>query len=295
MCSPEVLARVNSAIRRGGGTRIDRRRLLGASGAMAATGMLTPVLARAQDATPVTDAATPVATGATISFTSVASLSYSNSPTTPLWPGSPVFEAETVVTIENDGFYANVLTFHEHTGTHIDAPAHFFADGAMAGDIAPASLVAPLAVIDVTAQTEADVDYALTVDDILDWESEYGPLPEGAIVAMYSGWGARFEDAEAFVNQDANGVMHYPGFSPDASAFLVAERVINGIASDTLSQDPGNSTDFGTHINILGAGLYGIEGIANLDTVPASGAWVTVGAPNHVSASGGPARILALY
>jgi kynurenine formamidase len=293
MCSPEVLAKVNAAIRRGG--KVDRRRFLAASGALAATGALTPVLARAQDATPVAEAATPVATGATISFSNVASLSYSNSPATPLWPGSPIFEAETVVTIENDGFYANVITYHEHTGTHMDSPAHFFADGLTADLLSPASLVAPLAVIDITAQAEADVDYALTVDDILAWESEYGPLPAGALVAMYSGWGARFDDAEAFVNQDAEGVMHYPGFSPDASAFLVAERTINGIASDTLSQDPGNSTDFGTHINILGAGLYGIEGMANLDTIPASGAWVTVGAPNHVNASGGPARILALY
>jgi kynurenine formamidase len=293
MCSPEVLAKVNAAIRRGGG--VDRRRFLAASGALAATGALAPVLARAQDATPIAEAATPVSTGATISFSNVASLSYSNSPATPLWPGSPIFEAETVVTIENDGFYANVLTFHEHTGTHMDAPAHFFTDGATADLIAPASLVAPLAVIDITAKAEADVDYALTVDDILAWESEYGPLPAGALVAMYSGWGTRFDDAEAFVNQDAEGVMHYPGFSPDASAFLVAERTINGIASDTLSQDPGNSTDFGTHINILGAGLYGIEGMANLDAIPASGAWVTVGAPNHVNASGGPARILALY
>jgi kynurenine formamidase len=275
--------------------KVDRRRLLAASGTMAAAGAFAPVFARAQDATPVAEAATPVATGATISFSNVASLSYSNSPVTPVWPGNPSFESETVVTIENDGFYANVLTFHEHTGTHLDAPGHFFTDGATADLIAPASLVAPLAIIDVTAQTDADVDYALTVDDILAWEAEYGPLPDGVIVAMYSGWGARFDDAEAFVNQDAEGVMHYPGFSPDVSAFLVAERSIHGIASDTLSQDPGNSTDFGTHINILGAGLYGIEGIANLDTVPASGAWVTVGATNHVNASGGPARILALY
>lgn len=275
--------------------KVNRRRLLTASGAMAATGAFAPVLARAQDATPVEEAATPIANGASISFTSVASLSHSNSPTTPVWPGNPAFEMETVVTIENDGFYANVLAYHEHTGTHMDAPAHFVVDGATVDLVSPASLVAPLAIIDVTAQAQADVDYGLTVDDILAWEAEYGALPAGAIVAMHSGWAARIDDAEAFVNLDAGGVMHYPGFSPDASAFLVAERSINGIASDTLSQDPGNSTDFGTHINILGAGLYGIEGIANLDSLPARGAWVTVGAPNHANGSGGPARILALY
>lgn len=287
MCSPEVMYRVHSALRRGGNRSLNRRHLLGSASAMAGAAAFAPSSLGAQGAT-------PVASPANIAFNQVANLSHSNSPSTPVWPGNPSFEMETVVTVENDGFYANVLTFHEHTGTHMDSPAHFFTDGITADLIAPSSLIAPLAVIDVTAAAESDEDYGLTVDDILSWESEYGPLPDGALVAMNSGWAARIDDAEAFVNIDADGVMHYPGFSPDASAFLVAERNIAGIASDTLSQDPGNSADFGTHINILGAGLYGIEGIANLDMVPATGAWAFVGAPNHEAASGGPTRILAV-
>lgn len=289
MCSPEVMYRVQSALKRGGNRSLNRRHLLGGASALAGAAALTPSFLGAQEATPV------AAVAATISIDNVINLSHSNSPATPVWPGNPSFELETVVTVENDGFYANVLTFHEHTGTHLDSPAHFFVDGITADLIAPSSLVAPLVVIDVTAAAESDVDYGLTVDDILAWEAEYGPLPDGALVAMNSGWAARIDDAEAFVNLDADGVMHYPGFSPDASAFLVAERNIAGIASDTLSQDPGNSTDFGTHINILGAGLYGIEGIANLDTAPATGAYAFVGAPNHEAASGGPTRILAVY
>ncbi len=291
MCDPEVMRHVQSALRRSGQRSFNRRHLLGGAGAIAGTAALNPSFLLAQGATP---AASPVAEAATISFSQVVNLSHPNSPATPVWPGNPTFEMETVVTVENDGFYANVLTFHEHTGTHLDAPAHFVANGATADLIAPSSLIAPLVVIDITAAVDADVDYALAVDDILTWESEYGPLPDGALVAMNSGWSSRFDDAEAFVNLDASGVMHYPGYSPEASAFLVSERNTVGIASDTLSQDPGNSTDFGTHINILSAGLYGIEGIANLGDVPASGAWAFVSAPNHQVASGGPTRILAL-
>jgi kynurenine formamidase len=288
------MSRVHAALRRGGGRSVSRRRFLAGSGAVAAAaaGAFMPIAGLAQGATP---AATPVGEARTIDFTSVASLSYANSPATPVWPGNPSFAMETVVTIEDDGFYGNVLTFHEHTGTHLDSPAHFFTDGATVDLIDPGQLVAPLAVIDVTAHATADEDYGLSVDDILAWEAEYGALPAGAFVAMYSGWGARIADAEAFVNQDAGGVMHYPGFSPDAATFLVEERSITGIGSDTLSQDPGNSTDFGTHIAILGSGRYGIEGVANLETVPASGATVVIGAANHESGSGGPARILALY
>ena len=291
MCSPEVMSKVQSAIRRGGGQKVDRRRLLGSAVAIGGAAALAPNLLGAQSATPV---ATPVGAATTITFATVLNLSHSNSPSIPVWPGNPNFEMETLATVAENGFYANLLTYQEHTGTHLDSPAHWFSDVITADLIAPTSLVAPLVVIDVIAQTEADVDYGLTVDDILAWEAEYGPLPDGAFVAMNSGWGARVDDAEAFVNLDADGVMHFPGFSPDASAFLVAERSIVGIASDTLSQDPGNSGDFGTHVNILGAGLFGIEGIANLDTVPSAGAWAVVGGPNHKHASGGPARILAL-
>jgi len=291
MCSPDVMVKVNSALRRGGQS-VSRRRFLGSAGAVAAAGVLTPLTLRAQSATPI---ATPIMTGGTVTYTTVANLSHALSPTSPVWPGRLKLGMETDTTVADAGFFASILTLHEHVGTHMDAPAHFFEDGLSADLIDPARLVGPLVVLDVTEQAAADEDYAVTPDDIMLWEAAYGPLPDGAFVAMNSGWSDRFSDAEAFVNVDAEGVMHFPGFHPDAATFLVEERNVVGIGVDTLSQDPGNSTDFGTHITILGAGLYGIEGVANLGEVPASGATVIVGGPNHEGASGGLARLLVLY
>jgi kynurenine formamidase len=283
------MARVQSAIRRGGGKPASRRQFLAASGALAA---LAAIPAGAQEASPV---ASPVSATRTITYANVASLSHSLTPDSPVWPGRDPFQVEPNTTVAADGFYGNILRHHEHVGTHLDAPAHFVDGGVTVDGIDPATLVAPLVILDVTVQAAADVDYAVAVDDILAWEAEYGPLPEGAFVAFTSGWSARFTDAEAFVNLDADGVQHYPGFHPDTAAFLVGERNIVGIGSDTLSQDPGNSTDFGTHVTILGAGLYGVEGVANLDGLPASGATVIVGGPNHANGSGGLARLIALY
>lgn len=290
MCSTEVMASVRNQLRRGG-RAVDRRHFIGGVGAMAAAGAFAPLRGLAQGATPV---ATPVAGGATISYESVVSLSHSLSPESPVWPDRAPFQIAITTTVAADGFYANTLTYHEHVGTHVDAPAHFVDGGLTVDGIRPERLVAPLVVLDVTAQAAADEDYAVSVDDILAWESEHGPLPDGAFVAFTSGWDARFSDPEAFVNLDVQGVQHYPGFHPETAAFLVEQRTIVGIGTDTLSQDPGNSTDFGTHVTILGAGLYGVEAVANLGDVPASGATVIVGAPNHVGGSGGPARLLAL-
>jgi kynurenine formamidase len=266
--------------------------LLAASGVAAAAGAFAPLTLRAQDATPV---ATPVVEGRTITYSVVANLSHPLSPESPVWPGRLPFQMETETTVADDGFAASVLTIHEHIGTHLDAPAHFVDGGTTTDLIGADQLVAPMAVIDVVAQASADVDYAVTIDDLLAWEAENGELPVGAFVAMNSGWSDRFSDAEAFVNLDADGVQHYPGFDPEAATFLIEQRSIVGIGVDTLSQDPGNSTDFGTHVAIAGAGLYGVECVANLGDVPSSGATIIVGGPNHEGGSGGLARLLALF
>ena len=66
------------------------------------------------------------------------------------------------------------------------------------------------------------------------------------------------------------------------------------IAVDTLSLDHGISADFAVHYSWLPAGRWGIENIANLDAVPASGATLVVGAPKVRKGTGGPCRIFAM-
>lgn len=224
----------------------------------------------------------------------IVDLTHKMSPESPIWPGNEPFSAEAVKTFEADGFYQQRVSFWEHTGTHVDAPIHFDPDGITADLLDVGTLFAPLAVIDISARAAEDPDTAVSVDDILAYESSFGEIPMGALVAMNSGWGSRWDDAEAFVNLDADGVQHYPGFSPDAAEYLVSQRDIVGIAVDTLSQDPGNSTDFGTHITILTGGKYGIEGLANIDQLAPAGSSVFVGAPKWAGASGGPARVIGL-
>lgn len=284
MCSPEVIARVRSGIQ--DTPRLTRRgamkSALAASAAMAFTKHSAFAAQATPEATPVNDIRA-----------AIVDLTHYLESTSPVWPGNEPFTTEPMKTFENDGFYQQKVSFWEHTGTHIDAPIHFIEDGLTADAIDISTLFAPLAVIDVSARAAEDADTTLTVDDILAYESDYGELPAGVLVAMNSGWSSKWSDPEAFVNLDADGVQHYPGFHPDAAEFLVTERDIAGIAVDTLSQDPGNSTDFGTHITILGAGKYGIEGINNLSAMDPAGASAYIGAPKWEGSSGGPSRIIA--
>ncbi len=294
MCSPQAMATVQRVI--------TRRRFIGAAGSTGALAVLggvgRPQSAALQGAatpgaTPViTPLGTPIATGC---FGSVLDLTHTITPDFPVFPGSEQFQANVLVTVEQDGFYKNQLVLDEHTGTHMDAPAHFDANGVTADILPVANFVAPLAAIDVMAKVAANDDYQVTVDDILGWESENGTLPEGAFVAMHSGWETRLATPGAFLNADAGGTLHFPGFGPDAAAFLVEERTIVGIGVDTISLDFGASTDFATHLTVLPAGKYGLENLANLSAAPPVGATIVVGGPKHLNASGGPSRVLTLF
>ena len=159
--------------------------------------------------------------------------------------------------------------------------------------IAAEQLVVPLAVVDVSAKAARNADYAMNKQDLAEWEAKHGRLPENCCVAMHAGWAQHVTSAR-FVGRDNNGVMHFPGIHSEATEWLLKERKVAGLAVDTLSLDHGGSKDFGTHSLWLPAGRWGLENVANLDKVPASGGTLVVGVPKVKDATGAPARIFAL-
>ena len=291
MCSPQVMATVQEAV--------SRRRFLGRLGAAGATAMLGTVALTAGRATgqeAATPAAGPLASPAALGgFTQIQDLSHVVTPDFPMYPGAPQPDMILLRTIQQNGFYKNLLVLDEHTGTHMDAPAHFVPDGTSAERLPVERLVAPLAVIDISERAASDPDAQVMPDDILAWESQHGPLPAGAFVAMNSGWDAKVGDPASYLNQDASGLPHFPGFHPDAAAMLVNERDITAIGVDTVSLDFGAAKVFDTHKIVLPAGKYGIENLAALGSVPPSGATIIIGGPKHVNASGGPTRAFAVF
>jgi hypothetical protein len=70
----------------------------------------------------------------------------------------------------------------------------------------------------------ANPDCQLTLDDIKQWEKKYERIPDGAVVAMFSGWDAHVNDARKFLGLDDKGTYHLPGFSLEAVQFLHEQR-----------------------------------------------------------------------
>jgi kynurenine formamidase len=274
MCAPSVIEAVKNDF--------SRRGFLAAVGGAVAALAPEPLLAQAK---PVR-----LANG----FRTVYDLTHTFSPQIPVFPAFKPVQIRQRFTIAKDGFFANEITFDEHTGTHLDAPIHFVADRPSADRLAPDRFFAPLAVVSIETRAAKDSDAVVTVDDVLAWERRHGRLPSGAFVAMHSGWDARIGDANRFLNKDAQGTMHAPGFSEEAARFLAQERDIVGAGVDTLSLDVASAQKFVAHLALLGAGKYAVELMANLATVPPSGATLIVGGPKHQGASGGPVRVFAV-
>ena len=202
---------------------------------------------------------------------------------------------DTFVTVPNDGFYGQVWRFWEHTGTHLDVPAHFIQNGRTTPELTLDELMSPLAVIDISRRAASNPDTVVTVSDLRAYERGHGRIKRGSVVAMNSGWDARAGSEAAYRNADAAGVSHFPGFSGDAVEWLIEEREIAGIGVDTLSLDPGNATAFVAHLTLLGANRFGIENLANLGRIPAKGTTAFVGVIPWEEGSGGPARVIATW
>ena len=232
---------------------------------------------------------------------SIVDLSHAFDEKTVYWPNAPsgfVLHRESFGKTPGGYFYAaNDFCSPEHGGTHTDAPLHF-SEGKWAVDQIPLrQLIAPGIVLDVTARAAADRDYRLTLDDVRAWEKRHGPVPEGAIVILRTGWASRWPDRKAYLGDDVPGRvtnLHFPSFGREAAEYLVEQRHAGAIGVDTASIDYGPSTDFIVHRAVLGRNVPGLENLANLAGLPETGFWVVALPMKIAGGSGAPARVAAV-
>lgn len=217
------------------------------------------------------------------------------------WPTAAGFELHVDSRGVTDGGYwyeANSLRTSEHGGTHLDAPVHF-AEGRHTTDEVPIGrLVGPAVVLDVSPQAALDRDYQVAVEDFAKWEATHGRVPTGAIVLLHTGFGRYWPDRERYMGTAERGEpavakLSFPGLAPEAARWLVEERAINAIGLDTPSIDYGRSKAFLSHRILFAENVPAFENVANLDQLPATGAFVVALPMKIAGGSGGPLRIVA--
>lgn len=215
---------------------------------------------------------------------------------------TPAIEIHSISEYDRNGpFWAwNWLKLGEHSGTHFDAPHHWitgrdYADG-YTDTIAVRNFVAPVNVIDCSAQAAADPDFLLTAAGVKAWEAEHGAIRAGEWVVMRTDWDRRNHSQELYLNADENG-PHSPGPSVDCIEYIL-ERGAIGWGTQCIGTDAGAAGSFEppfpAHNLLHKADRYGLASLVNLDRLPPKGA-VLIAAPlKIVRGTGSPVRALAL-
>jgi len=212
-----------------------------------------------------------------------------------VWPGAPTPSFQEHESYDRDGAFSRVVSLFEHSGTHLDAPAHFVRGAATVDQIPAERLVCPLAVVDVRGRAAEHDDYRLAVADLERNEQLHGPIKEGSAVVVHTGWGRHSADPAAYLGRTGDGLLHFPGVGQPAADWLVEERRVSGIGIDSPGIDPGADTAFEVHAKVtLPRGVWHLEGLVNLDRPPARGATLFVGALPFTGGSGAPARVIAV-
>ena len=182
----------------------------------------------------------------------IVDLSYTFNKDTIYWPNAKGFvhrKDEWKVGPRGYWYAAGGFSTDEHGGTHFDSPIHF-GQGKMTLDQIPVSrLIAPAAVIDISAASAKNRDYRATPQDIQAWEKANGQIAPGTIVVFRTGWGKRWPNKKEYLGDDKPGDidhLHFPGISKEAAELLVTRKV-DGVGIDTASMDYGASQDFIVH------------------------------------------------
>jgi arylformamidase len=190
-----------------------------------------------------------------------------------VWPGNPDVRVQVIEKRTADGGVSRVsaLGFGSHTGTHVDAPAHFGVSSAGVDALPIDALIGPARVVALEDRA------AIARGDL-----EPLGLERGERILFKTTNSRRCWTSDEFVND-------YVYVTPDAAA-LLAERGVRLVGVDYLSVG-GRQDGVVTHRILLQAGVCILEGV-NLASV-APGEYDLVALPLRIAAGdGAPARVV---
>jgi kynurenine formamidase len=197
------------------------------------------------------------------------------------------------------GFYGNDLAFGEHTGTHMDSPAHNAYGMWRLDQIPQDKFVGKCIIMDMRPWVNDQDGYEVSLADVKAWEAKTGcnlaKSAAGSMVFMWTGWDKYWDDYLAGKNQRFIG-KSFPGILQDAAQYIADCRA-KGLGMDVISIDTYKRVMAGepvAHRAILGNNMWIIENIRFDPSV--ANKWVyALTAPMKIyKASGAPCRVFVL-
>ena len=221
----------------------------------------------------------------------------------PYWSGIPAGTVELGKVVYDWGnpmleCVIQSFRFPGQFGTHVDFPGHFVKDGIRSERYSVKDAVFPLCVVDITDKVAEDVHYAVTAQDIMDYEAKYGHIPDGAFVALRTDWSKHWPDMNALSGIAGDGSENFPGWSLEALRYIYEVRNAAANGHETLDTDASaeaaSAGDLACERYVLEQGKIQIEVLCNLDQVAPAGAVLVAAWPKIEDAVGLPARVWAI-
>lgn len=216
----------------------------------------------------------------------IVELSYTLEEKMPVWPTHARFGTLVYESYEDGAISMHrQIVFGEHTGTHIDAPKHFFAQGKTEDQLDVHTVMGRGVTIDASFLPPCGL-YTLSM--LQQFEQEHGPVQEGDIVMLRFGW----EDKYGLGSAGDEFLKDWPGLGEDAARYLL-EKKVSCVGTDALALDVFGSTDYPCHQVLLGNGVPILENLTNLKQLPDFS--YVIGLANKIKGgSGSPIRVIAL-
>ena len=173
----------------------------------------------------------------------------------PNFPNDPQLSVKVHTTVAQSGYNLSHLSLSSHQGTHLDAPFHFYDDGATLDSIPLARFCGPATLVDLAPGGALPASAPLTIDTFAPHAAAFTP---GARVLYRTGWDRAFGTPRFFT--------WFPTLTLDAARWI-ASRGIGLLGMDT----PTPSTDWLECHHILlakGVEIVIVEGLTNLDRLP---------------------------
>ncbi|KAJ7655601.1 putative cyclase [Mycena polygramma] len=211
----------------------------------------------------------------------IVDLSHSMKPGMQIYPGDPIFSCTCATSVEKDGYSVRSLSMGSHTGTHVDAPSHFFAEGKSIEQIPLRTFIGRALVIDLTNKGPREA--INWTDDLAPHASQMAP---DVILLLRTGW-SQYWCTDKY--------LEHP-FLERAVAEQIIATGVQVVGVDTLSPDEtrlDGTGSFGAHEVILGAGGIIAENLTNLHALDGSEYIVNLVPLNIDGSDGSPVRAFA--
>ena len=197
------------------------------------------------------------------------------------YPSDPEIHVAPHRTMESHGVNVSRIAMGTHQGTHLDAPFHFFADGATLDQIPLERFYGPARLVDLAPGGALGPKTLLEVEM---FEPHADAFEPGAKVIYRTGWDRAFGRPEFFTD--------LPSLTLDAARWIADRRIsLLGMDTPTPSKIAGREC----HYALLAKGveIVIVEGLANLDRLPER--FTFVGFPlNFQGRDGSPIRAVAV-